>query len=591
MNGFTPTDQSARARARLHTVLKRKWHLERVLGVGGMATVYAASHRTGHTVAVKMLHGELVGFPEVRARFAQEPYVANRVKHEGVVRVIDDDVDDDGSPFIVMELLEGQPLDEVCRQRGGRLPPGDALEIIDRILDVLAAAHAAGILHRDVKPQNVFVTREGAIKLIDFGVARAHQESGTLTRVGGILGTPAFMPPEQAGGMTQLLDERSDIWAVGATLFTMLSGRYVHEAGSALEFLAAALKPARSIAELEPHLDASVVALVMRALAHDRSERWPSAHSMQTAARRARASVSQQPTSPPLRPDAGQTAVLVGPGGTLVLRGSIPDWFHVTPGTIALGPSPEAVRKPRPDVEAQLPDEDVSALAAAPSPTESEAPIRDCWYVSNGAHDVGPVTLGLVRRGVEAGKVPVGSLVRHESWDEWKVLSEVLPGIVPKVLPERPAPSPPSGRIPPPPRRAASRPRHDRVRAALIGGPVLLIAALLTWWRVERGSADTSAAIGSQVPIQSASAPPAPRATVAAAEASTRPAPTPPATPGSVAPIASGSGGRASPKSPPLPLHHRDPDDQSNPYVRRGPGSSVPSPYAPKPMNHSDPGF
>jgi eukaryotic-like serine/threonine-protein kinase len=461
-------------------VLKQKWRLERILGIGGMAVVYAATHRTGHAVAVKVLHAELAVFEEMRARFAQEPYVANRVDHEGVVRVIDDDVADDGAPFVVMELLEGQALDSACQEKGGRLPIGEALEITDRLLDVLAAAHAAGILHRDVKPQNVFVTRAGAIKLIDFGVARA-EGPGTMTRTGGIIGTPAFMPPEQARGRMELVDERSDIWAVGATLFTMLSGKYVHDAGTASEFLAAAMTPARSIVDVVPNLPTPVVDLVTRALAYDRANRWPNARAMQVETRRVKGAVLGEKTSgnvlASLVAAPNATLPLVGPGGTLFLRDSIPEWFAGRPGTIAVPPAPRAEDEPSEDIETEprgatfetrvedeptgklreketrraaliekhptgkrqagvTPESEPTEELQAEDLEEDFSPTTDRWYVSNGAAEVGPVTLELVRRGIEAGRVPEGSLIRHETSNEWRPLPNRR-----KKAPSRPPPT------------------------------------------------------------------------------------------------------------------------------------------------------
>jgi serine/threonine protein kinase len=444
MDAFLSTPQLDRARARVGTVLKQKWRLERIIGVGGMATVYAAAHRTGHAVAVKVLHAELALIEELRARFAQEPYVANRVEHKGVVRVIDDDVADDGAPFVVMELLAGQPLDELCRQRGGRLPPDEALEIADQILDVLAAAHAVHILHRDVKPQNIFVTRDGIIKLLDFGIARVEQAS-TMTRTGGVIGTPAFMPPEQARGRVEMVDERSDVWAVGATLFTMLSGEYVHTAGTAAEFLAAAMTPARSIAAVMPGLPAPVVDLVTRALVYERADRWPTARAMQVSTREAKTLLSgaRGPGAmfrlPSRTSDPGDTSPVCGAGGTLLLRDSIPDWFAPRPGTVLVPPAHVVQEEASEDGDTNPRLPDTTGLSAQMPPGEESAPPADRWYVSNGAVDVGPVTMALVRRGVEAGKIPDESLIRHETWDAWQPLSEVLPNVRGKV-----------GSVPPP---------------------------------------------------------------------------------------------------------------------------------------------
>src|SRR5215469_9584053 len=164
--------QVTRARSRIGMVLQDKWRLDSLLGVGGMAAVYAATHRNGKRVAVKMLHPELSHDEEVKRRFLQEGYAANTIQHEGAVSVLDDDVAGDGSAFIVMELLEGETVEARWERSGRHLPVREVLAIVDQALEVLAAAHAKSVVHRDVKPENLFVTRAGVLKVLDFGIAR-----------------------------------------------------------------------------------------------------------------------------------------------------------------------------------------------------------------------------------------------------------------------------------------------------------------------------------------------------------------------------------------------------------------------------------
>jgi serine/threonine-protein kinase len=269
-----------------------------------MATVYAATHRNQKRVAIKMLHPEVSIDEQVKLRFTREGYVANTVGHPGVVSVLDDDVTEDGAAFLVMELLEGETLDRRW-EKAGRLPPADVLDITDQLLDVLAAAHAKGILHRDLKPENLLLTHGGQLKVLDFGIARVReltqgqssrggaeaprqQDSGS-TRSGSLLGTPAFMAPEQARGRWEDVDERTDIWAVGATMYTLMSGRFVHETDTLNEQLIQnATQPAEPIAKACPDLPESVAHVVDRALAYERSARWPDARSFQQAVRDAR---------------------------------------------------------------------------------------------------------------------------------------------------------------------------------------------------------------------------------------------------------------------------------------------------------------
>jgi serine/threonine-protein kinase len=276
-----------RIHERVGTVVRRKYRLDRLLGLGGMAAVFAATHRNGSRVALKVLHPELARFPEVRARFLREGYVANLIGHPGVVRVIDDDDDDaEGTSFLVIELLEGETLDEHRERSGGRLPLVETLQYVDRLLDVLAAAHDQGIVHRDLKPDNLFLTSNRELKVLDFGIARLLDGTGA-TASGQLLGTPAFMAPEQANGHIRAIDARTDLWSVGAVLFLLVTGTTVHEAVTDTERLIfAATQPARPIERVAPWLGPDVATVINRALAFDRDARWPNARSMQEALRR-----------------------------------------------------------------------------------------------------------------------------------------------------------------------------------------------------------------------------------------------------------------------------------------------------------------
>jgi hypothetical protein len=281
--------QVSRARIRIGTVLQDKWTLDALLGIGGMAAVYAATHRNGKRVAVKMLHPEYSHDDEVRTRFLQEGYAANTIQHDGAVSVLDDDLAPDGSAFIVMEMLEGETVEQRWERGGQRLPIGEVLWIADQLLDVLVAAHSKNVVHRDIKPENLFVTKGGAVKVLDFGIAKVferQQARQSTTRAGMVMGTPAFMAPEQALAHWDEVDGRTDIWAVGATMFMLISGQHVHEAQSSQEqLILSATAPARSLATVAPGVPRQVVAIVDRALAFDRSGRWPDAGAMQTAVR------------------------------------------------------------------------------------------------------------------------------------------------------------------------------------------------------------------------------------------------------------------------------------------------------------------
>ena len=279
------TDLATRARERLGRVLRGKWTLDELLGLGGMAAVYAATHRNGNRVAIKILEPEAATVKDVRTRFLREGYLANQVEHPGAVSIQDDDVDEDGTPFLVMELLDGQSLDSRW-QAEGKLPWQDALLIAHGVLDVLAAAQEKGIVHRDLKPGNVFIERTGSIKVLDFGIARLTQKGFRPGSTGydTALGTPGFISPEQARGRWDEVDGKSDVFSVGATMFAILSGRHVHEAETSNEQFALAMtEKAPPMAEVAPEVPPEVCAIVDRALQYDKGLRWEDANSMLAA--------------------------------------------------------------------------------------------------------------------------------------------------------------------------------------------------------------------------------------------------------------------------------------------------------------------
>lgn len=287
-----PNDASAsRAALRIGKVLRDKWRIDRLVGIGGMAAVYAATHcNNGKRVAIKLLHPELSMIPEIRTRFLREGYVANKVSHPCIVSVLDDDMTDEGAVFLVMELLEGETVEALRERSGHFLPVHQVVQIADQLLDVLAAAHAVGIIHRDIKPENLFLTRDGSLKVLDFGIARLRElSSAKMTMTGaGAMGTPAFMPPEQARGRSESISPRSDVWSVGATMFAIASGRLVHDAETVNELLLAAMtQPAPPFMSVLPRFPPGVAAVIDRALAFEQENRWADARAMQVALRSA----------------------------------------------------------------------------------------------------------------------------------------------------------------------------------------------------------------------------------------------------------------------------------------------------------------
>jgi serine/threonine protein kinase len=270
------------ARDRIGRVLG-KYRLDDVLGAGGTSIVYAASDTaTGQRVALKILHDYLSRSQEVCRRFVREGYLTNMLGHPGMVRVLDDGVTDGGEAFLVLELLEGDTLEQRRVKSGGMLPVDEVLDFTDKLLSVLEVAHARGVVHRDIKPSNLLLTKDGVLKVLDFGIARVVDDGpASATKTGQMVGTPAFMPPEQALSRPREVDARTDLWAVGATMFTLLSGETVHVAESSSEHLVkAATVPARSLVKALPAVPVNVEMLVAKALEFSKDERWSSAAEM-----------------------------------------------------------------------------------------------------------------------------------------------------------------------------------------------------------------------------------------------------------------------------------------------------------------------
>ena len=277
---------------RIGTIIGGKWRVDKVLGSGSMATVYAVTHRNGVNAALKILHPTLCTDPKVCERFLGEGHLTNQVKHPGIVRVLDDGMTDDGCVFLVMDMLEGTTLETLRQERGGKLGIEETLDIADALMDALHAVHKAGIIHRDLKPQNVFICTNGEVKLLDFGVARVLESSSTKNKMslfGMVLGTPSFMSPEQAVGARDQVDQRTDVYSLGATMFTALTGETVHLGPHVqAKLLAAGTTQARSIGIVKQDLPAPLVNVIDTALRFDKADRWQSVDAFRRALNDAR---------------------------------------------------------------------------------------------------------------------------------------------------------------------------------------------------------------------------------------------------------------------------------------------------------------
>jgi serine/threonine protein kinase len=299
------------AERRVGQTLNDKWRIDRVIDLGGMAAVFAATHRNGKRVAIKMLHPQIAANESIRTRFLREGYVANRVEHRGAVQVLDDDKTADGAVFLVMELLEGDSLERLmARAPANRLPTHEVLGVAEQVLDTLAAFHKEGVIHRDIKPANLFITREGIVKVLDFGLARLREPDvggAPHTGVGVVLGTVSYMPPEQALGRSDQLDVRADIFALGAVMFQAISGSVFVKGQTPLDRLRSAGRtPAPKLATLVPGVPGYIAEVVDTALAFDKTGRWADAPSMRAAVQAAYRSLvsdaKQRTTAPPPLP-------------------------------------------------------------------------------------------------------------------------------------------------------------------------------------------------------------------------------------------------------------------------------------------------
>jgi serine/threonine-protein kinase len=261
----------------LDKILNDTYRIVRLVGEGGMGKVYEAHHLRlgGKRVAVKVLHPELATKADIVARFQREAESASAIDHPNVVEVFDVHRMADGTPYLVGEFLEGEELGKQV-ERAGRLSPPAAVAIGRQVCKALGAAHARGVVHRDMKPENVFLVQRGGetvAKVLDFGISKAEQRETHLTKTGLIMGTPSYMAPEQARG--EKVDLRADIYAVGALLYNLVTGRapfVAQDAGTTLT-LVLTQEPDRPRAVV-PDVPEGLEIVIQRAMAKDPRDRF-----------------------------------------------------------------------------------------------------------------------------------------------------------------------------------------------------------------------------------------------------------------------------------------------------------------------------
>jgi len=319
--------------ARVGSVLDDRYRIEAPISEGGMGAVYrGVDVRGGRPVAVKVIRAELVAEPHLHERLIREARVVGSLAHPHIVQTFDFGTGPDGSPYLVMELLSGEPLSAVLR--GGRqLPMAQAMTFVAQMLDALAIAHGAGVVHRDLKPANVFVARgpngSEAIKVLDFGIAKLMDSEPyrRLTATGQILGTPTWMAPEQALG--EAADATVDVYAAGLIAYRALAGRMPWDAESKTELLVAIqVEPARPLTDFVPDLDPALDAVIRRCLAKFPQERFADAGAMREA-------LSPWLPSRPAPTISGGAPTLVERAHVEAAPKDVPVTRHAAPGPVA----------------------------------------------------------------------------------------------------------------------------------------------------------------------------------------------------------------------------------------------------------------
>src|SRR3954471_20482050 len=272
------------------TIVDGRYRALKRLGVGGMAEVWCAEDEVlGRRVALKLLGGRFTEDPEFRERFRREAQAAASLTHPNIVGIFDR-AEWEGTPYIAMELVDGRTLKELVTERGP-LPPNVAVNFAEQVLTALAYAHRRGLVHRDLKPQNVIVDAEGTAKVADFGIARA--ANSDMTQTGAMVGTVQYFSPEQAQGLP--VDSRSDLYSVGVVLYELLTGQLPFEGEAPISI---ALKHVNErpapVGQMRPGIPPALDAVVLRALEKDPALRFQTAEEFIAALEAARRGPTRQ---------------------------------------------------------------------------------------------------------------------------------------------------------------------------------------------------------------------------------------------------------------------------------------------------------
>jgi serine/threonine-protein kinase len=273
-----------------------RYRLTRLLGKGGMGRVYLGVHPDiGSRVAIKVLSDDCADSPELVERFFAEARSVNLIRHENIINVLDLDRLPSGRPYIVMEYVDGRTLRDVAQL--GAAPLGGIVHATIEVLLALEAAHAAGVIHRDLKPDNVMITASGRTKVLDFGIAKLAAPGSVRTQTGAAIGTPPYMAPEQILG--EDIDARTDVYAVGVMLFELATGRRPFEGVTDYQIMEGHLRgPIPRARTLRTEIPASLEAVIDGALAKRPHDRFQSARAMARALKHAAAELGSDQWQP-----------------------------------------------------------------------------------------------------------------------------------------------------------------------------------------------------------------------------------------------------------------------------------------------------
>lgn len=410
-----------------------RFRIERHIATGGMGDVYRAEHvHLKRPVALKLLRPELSADHEMWGRFEREAQLVSQLENPHVVRVFDFGRTDQGQLFLAMEFVEGETLDKRVEQ--GPLPPALAVEVLTQVLDGLGEAHNLGVVHRDLKPPNIILgkRREGGerAKILDFGIARLSDkaqspEKAKLTQVGVVVGTPAYLAPEQA--LADELDHRTDIYAMGCVAYELLTGRPPFVETDLRKVISAHLTSAPpALPSVRPELAAFPVlcAAVIRALAKEKENRFQTVTEFAAALRKGLSDSAAAPTVTPVPPVPQASAPWPPPApewGDVPAPVAPPAEWDAPPSiapSIAPVTSSSVARPPTPAPRAVTPPPSASPPVAVPRP--AGLPAADDFFAATGAApirapaEVGAALPGAAKLAAAPGEPTTGVSVRVE---------------------------------------------------------------------------------------------------------------------------------------------------------------------------------